>query len=181
VFYGHPGFFVYPAHEMVRRARASGFETRMLPGVSSLDTLITEFGVDPADAGLQIYEATQFLLRRVVPETTAVLVLLQVGMVGLVTATREASSAAALEALVQHLCAYYPRNHVATLYESARQVLLAPRAEHIRLETLPNAAVAQVTTLVIPPASPVEFDAATVRNLGLDRALGGAAQLHTAN
>ena len=32
-FYGHPGFFVYPGHEAVRRARREGFEARLLPGI----------------------------------------------------------------------------------------------------------------------------------------------------
>ena len=32
VFYGHPGVYVKPSHEAVRRARKEGFEARMLPG-----------------------------------------------------------------------------------------------------------------------------------------------------
>src|SRR5690606_15542218 len=35
--YGHPGVFVYPSHESIRRARAEGYPARMLPAVSSED------------------------------------------------------------------------------------------------------------------------------------------------
>src|SRR5688572_29213898 len=38
-FYGHPGIFVYPGQETVRRATAEGFDVRLLPGISSLDCL----------------------------------------------------------------------------------------------------------------------------------------------
>jgi precorrin-2 methylase len=31
-FYGHPGVFVYPSHEAIRRARSEGYTAKMLPG-----------------------------------------------------------------------------------------------------------------------------------------------------
>ena len=34
-FYGHPGIFLYPGHEAVRRTRNSGL--RGAPGISALD------------------------------------------------------------------------------------------------------------------------------------------------
>lgn len=34
-FYGHPGVFVYPTHESVRRTRAAGYPARMLPAISA--------------------------------------------------------------------------------------------------------------------------------------------------
>src|SRR5215218_7809673 len=30
--YGHPGVFVYPSHESIRRLRSEGYEAKMLPG-----------------------------------------------------------------------------------------------------------------------------------------------------
>src|SRR5205809_2021168 len=35
--YGHPGVFVYPSHEAIRRARAEGYVARILAGISSED------------------------------------------------------------------------------------------------------------------------------------------------
>ena len=81
-FYGHPGVFVLPSHEAIRRARAEGFAAEMLPGVSAEDCLVADLGVDPAASGWQSYEATKFLERRPAVETGAALVLWQIGVVG---------------------------------------------------------------------------------------------------
>ena len=51
-FYGHPGVFVLPSHDAIRRARAEGFDATMLPGVSAEDCLVADLGVDPAAHGL---------------------------------------------------------------------------------------------------------------------------------
>src|SRR3954452_19654831 len=40
--YGHPGVFVYPSHESVRRARAEGYDAQMLPGISAEDCLFAD-------------------------------------------------------------------------------------------------------------------------------------------
>jgi precorrin-2 methylase len=50
-FYGHPGVAVWASHAAIRRARAEGFEARMLPGVSSVDCLFADLGIDPSPIG----------------------------------------------------------------------------------------------------------------------------------
>jgi len=62
-FYGHPGVFVTPSHEAIRRVRELGLNAQMLPGVSAEDCLIADLGIDPSRFGCQSYEATQFLFR----------------------------------------------------------------------------------------------------------------------
>jgi hypothetical protein len=57
-----------------------GVSARMLPGVSAEDNLIADLGVDPA--GLQSYEATGFLVYKYRFDTSAGLVLWQVGVLG---------------------------------------------------------------------------------------------------
>ena len=47
VFCGHPGVFVYPGHESIRRASMAC----MLPGISAEDCLFTELGIDPSKNG----------------------------------------------------------------------------------------------------------------------------------
>ena len=48
VFYGHPGVFVHPGHESIRRAHMEGFPACMLPGISAEDCLFAELGIDPS-------------------------------------------------------------------------------------------------------------------------------------
>jgi uncharacterized protein YabN with tetrapyrrole methylase and pyrophosphatase domain len=138
-FYGHPGMFVLPAGEAVRRARSEGLDARMLPGVSSLDCLLADLGVDPAAAGLQMYEATSFAARSPTVETGASLVLWQVGVV---------ESPAAL---VQALLSWYPATHELIVYEASPYPVVRPRADPILLGALEAATLTPRSTLYVPP------------------------------
>ncbi len=82
LFYGHPGVFVTPSHNAISIARQEGYDAVMLPAISAEDCLYADLGVDPSIPGLQIYEATDFLLRRRNVDTSVNLVLFQVGCVG---------------------------------------------------------------------------------------------------
>jgi uncharacterized protein YabN with tetrapyrrole methylase and pyrophosphatase domain len=82
VFYGHSGVFVAPPAELRRTARSAGYQVRMLPGVSALDNLFSDLGLDPGITGLQSYEATAFMLRAPIFEPSAPLVLWQIGVLG---------------------------------------------------------------------------------------------------
>lgn len=82
LFYGHPGVFVTPSHNAIAIARKEGYDAVMLPAVSAEDCLYADLGVDPSMPGLQIYEATDLLLRRRRPDTTLNVILFQVGCIG---------------------------------------------------------------------------------------------------
>lgn len=82
VFYGHPGVFVTPSHNAIAIARREGYEAEMLPGISAEDCLYADLGVDPSIPGLQIFEATDLLLRQRRIDPTMNLILFQVGCVG---------------------------------------------------------------------------------------------------
>jgi uncharacterized protein YabN with tetrapyrrole methylase and pyrophosphatase domain len=138
-FYGHPGVFVAPSGEAIRRARREGIEARMLPGVSSLDCLFADLGVDPAAAGLQTYEASDFIRRRPAVERRAALVLWQVGVV------------ASRDALVTALQDSYPVTHGVVVYEASPYPGVEPRADSITLGELGDAELSQVSTLYVPP------------------------------
>ena len=81
-FYGHPGVFVTPSHEAIRRVRELGLNAQMLPGVSAEDCLIADLGIDPSRFGCQSYEATQFMFRdyRIDPYMTQII--WQIGLAG---------------------------------------------------------------------------------------------------
>jgi len=117
--YGHPGVFVYPSHEAIRRARAEGYEARMLPGISAEDCLFADLGVDPGISGCQSYEATDFMAnaRRIDP--TSSVILWQIGVVGDATFKRHGYDLSAFPLLIERLLEYYPPTHVTYLYEAA--------------------------------------------------------------
>jgi uroporphyrin-III C-methyltransferase len=141
-FYGHPGMFVLPAGEAIRRAQSEGIPAKMLPGVSSLDCLFADLGVDPAAAGLQTYEATDFLRRAPGLEPRASLVLWQVGVV-----ESRAELAGALRS-------WYPERHELVVYEASSYPGVPPRAEPVALERLERAELSPRSTLYVPPLEP---------------------------
>ena len=166
-FYGHPGVFVRPGHEAVRRARDEGHRARMLPAVSALDCLVADLGIDPAATGLQSYEATDFLVHRRPADPAALLVLWQIGVVGELGVTMEPRREN-VALLVERLAETYPRDHEAILYEASPYPLVADSIVlRLPLEGLPEARVPLLSTLVVPPAQAARRDSDVAARLGL--------------
>jgi hypothetical protein len=166
-FYGHPGVFVNPGHEAIRRARAEGYAARMQPAISALDCLVADLGIDPAETGLQSYEATDFVMYRRRPDTAATLVLWQIGVVGELGYATEPRRES-LDLVVDRLAAAYPPGHEVVLYEASPFPLVAdPFIERLPFEELPAAAVPLLATLVVPPARKPRRDREAMKRLGL--------------
>jgi uncharacterized protein YabN with tetrapyrrole methylase and pyrophosphatase domain len=166
--YGHPGVFVTPSHESMRRARAEGFPARMLPAVSAEDCLFADLGVDPSVAGCQSYEATDFLLRRRIFDPTSALVLWQIGTVGSVEAAEEAQPTG-LPVLVEILLEHYPAEHEVVVYEASPYPVFQPLADRMPLRDLTAARVTALATLYVPPLEPRPVDVTMLNRLGLPR------------
>jgi uncharacterized protein YabN with tetrapyrrole methylase and pyrophosphatase domain len=167
-FYGHPGVFVYPSHEAIRRARGEGFRARMLPGVSAEDCLFADLGLDPAIHGCRSYEATDFLVRRQPVDPTTGLVLWQVGAIGVATYHRRSVwRTDGLRVLADRLLAHYPAHHRVTAYTAATLPVCAPGIARLPLAELPAAELSVAATLYVPPAAVPPADPAAVSRLGL--------------
>jgi uncharacterized protein YabN with tetrapyrrole methylase and pyrophosphatase domain len=77
---GNPGFLDTVAAHLRRRCDAQGIPFSALPGVSSIDTLLTELFL-PGSLGLQMFEATAFCRQRPRIDPRVPLLLFQPGMV----------------------------------------------------------------------------------------------------
>jgi uncharacterized protein YabN with tetrapyrrole methylase and pyrophosphatase domain len=165
-FYGHPGIFVYPSHEAVRRARDEGYRARMLPAVSAEDCLFADLGVDPGAAGCQGYEATDFLIRRREVDPTAALILWQIAVIGeavySTTLRRDG-----LAVLAQYLRTWYEADHQVTLYEASPYPLVEAAVATMALADLPGADATALSTLYVPPLEPRPRDPEMMKRLGL--------------
>ncbi|MDX6741533.1 SAM-dependent methyltransferase [Actinocorallia sp. A-T 12471] len=62
--YGHPQVYRYPTTLLRRAAPLLGLRLEVIAGVSALDTLLIDVGYDFSRDGLQMYDATDVLLRR---------------------------------------------------------------------------------------------------------------------
>jgi precorrin-6B methylase 1 len=165
-FYGHPGIYVYPARVALERARAEGHEARMFPGISSLDCLFADLGLDPALSGCQIHHATDLLLRRTEPDVAALLLLLQIGVIGQ-PAHHDRPDWSRLPVLIEYLSGFYPRDHEVIAYEASPFPIAGPVVERAPLSRLGEATLTVGMTLVVPPATTREADPTMLGRLGL--------------
>jgi len=156
VFYGHPGVFVNPSHKSIKVARSEGYEARMLPGVSAEDCLFADIGVDPAP-GCQTFEATAFLLRKLPFDTSNIVILWQIGVVGEAT-YNPGYDQAGLILLLDYLREFYPGDHEVIVYEAAQYVVCDPVIQKVKLQELLQAKITPISTLYIPPYGTRDVD-----------------------
>ena len=155
--YGHPGIFVYPTHEAIRRARAEGFKARMLPAISAEACLVADLGIDML-AGAQSFEATDFLMNARYLDPFSHVMLWQIGGLGDPTFKRHRFDIRGLPQLVQKLLWYYSPWHTAYLYEAALYPWVEPSIRPGPLGYLPYTAITPSATLYIPPIGPARPD-----------------------
>lgn len=135
----------------------------VFPGISSFDTLLVDLGIDIAFNGVQMYEATDLLLRRrpIQPDVTCII--WQPTIFGDPTYPTEPYTSAQFEPLQDYLLRFYPPEHEASLVMTKTFPLTRSVVQHLRLRDL--AAELErgpyAGTLYIPAVEqrPVEDDA----------------------
>ncbi len=171
VFYGHPGVFVSPSHEAIKRVRAAGLPATMLPGISAEDCLIADVGFDPAEAGCAQFEATQFLFYRQAVQASSHLILWQLGVVGDHTLTTRVPGKGGLHALQEKLLRYFPADHRIAIYEAPTLAVGSARIDWLPLEALAEARVSEISTLFVPATGKPEPDFQSLAAMGLTEEL----------
>lgn len=167
-FYGHPSIFVAPAREAVRRARDLGYPARLLPAISALDCMYADLGVDPGVRGIQIFESSDFVVNRRIPDPATPLVILQAGAAGVTLYTEEAAAEPArVAALARALRQFYEPSHHVVVYESAPLPIVQTRADWMPLSALESATLSVYSTLFVPAARKAASDSAMLARLGL--------------
>lgn len=153
--YGHPLVFAYPPFLIRRMASLVGLSVSIKPGVSCLDTLLTDLWVDPATSGMLVYEASDVLIagRKFLPDVGAVV--LQIGSVETALYSTAKNKPERFDRFVNHLLQFYPPEHVIHGFSSAPTGLTPPAVLSFSLKDM-RAAAEQITsafTLYIPPVS----------------------------
>lgn len=151
--YGHPKMYCYPTILIQRAAKLLDLKVMVLPGISSLDTLLVDLGIDPGFDGLQIYEATDLVIRRRPLQTDVSCVILQAPIVMEAYNKPGSPSIDNLRLLQNYLLDFYPDQHNAILIVSKTHPLLEPIMQKIPLGRLVMAMQQgfSVGTLFIPP------------------------------
>jgi precorrin-3B methylase len=157
-FYGHPGVFAWPAHKAIEIARNEGFQAHMEPGISAEDCLYADLGIDPGKYGCQHYEASQLMLYKRQLDTSAYLIVWQVGVAGDQSLARFSTGCAHRQVLVDLLACDYPLDHEVIIYEAATLPVHKPRIEMLALGELARADIDMHATVVIPPSTSLQVN-----------------------
>jgi uncharacterized protein YabN with tetrapyrrole methylase and pyrophosphatase domain len=171
-FYGHPGVFAFAPHKVIELARAEGFPAHMEPGISAEDCLYADLGIDPGRMGCQHYEASQFMFYRRSIDTSAYLVLWQVGIAGDRSFKRYATEPAYRQLLIELLAEYYPLDHEVIIYEAATLPISEPRIQKLPLNELTTIALHLQSTMILPPCQTMQRNEVMLARIEeLDRVL----------
>lgn len=155
-FYGHPGVFAQAPHRAIAMAREEGFQATMEPGISAEDCLYADLGIDPGEFGCQHYEASQLMFYQRRIDTGAYLVIWQPGVAGDRSYRRFSTPDSYRKLLVDLLAQDYPLDHECTIYQAATLPFQTPRIERRSLGSLAKASMDAQSTLVLPPAAPLQ-------------------------
>ncbi len=172
--YGHPGVFAFSTHESIRRARAAGYRARMIAGISADACLYADLGIDPADSGLQSFEATDFLVHHRKHDPRSALILWQIGIIGEWGFKAKAApwNPQGLTILTDALRLDYDERHEVVVYEASPYVMYEAAIARVPLSQLPHARVTPLSTLYVPPGEPAYPDLDLLRRFGVERAAG---------
>ena len=151
---GHPFVGVLASGLILRGAAALGLEVEAQPGISAMDCIMAELGLDPLRAGLQSYEATDMLLRRRPLQPDVPALIWQAGVVESCLHSTRPSRPERFERLRDHLLAFYPAAHPVTAVFASPHPFVPTERWSVPLGQLDAAAphLHAGFTLYLPPA-----------------------------
>jgi len=167
---GNPMFYNDISWNIAAIAKKRRLRVEALPAVSCIDVLPMQLGFEPADLGLQIFEATQLVLYEFPINPSLSTLILQIGYLFVrLTSPPSRWRRGAFAPLVFHLRKFFPENHPAVFIESASSRLKPTVAfwsevgeiDKYRDEITPS------MTLYLPRAGVPKFDAARWNQLDL--------------
>jgi len=152
---GHPLIYVTPTELILKKAKRLRLSTSVLPGISSLDTMILQLNLNIAHNGVQAFECNRFVYFGIEPDPRVPLFLFQPGGLGTGVLTQEhQSSPRRFQELLRALRKTYPASHQCCLLTSQHQFGRPGRAHWFALGRLCSKA-AQIdynVTLYVPPS-----------------------------
>jgi uncharacterized protein YabN with tetrapyrrole methylase and pyrophosphatase domain len=168
VTYGNPLSYDSVAQALVREVPQRNCGVEVIPGISSIDTILCDLGVDMAP-GIQVYEASWLVAAEAPLNVSVAAILLQLGHFGTARAHyRERRGAETLAGLVAYLSRSYPLSHRVHLVQSS------DGSEGTLIRQLPIAELAKVgnndraESVYIPALTPPILGADAIQGVGKD-------------
>jgi tetrapyrrole methylase family protein/MazG family protein len=164
--YGHPTIFSTLTSMLLAGARRFAVSAAVYPGISSIDAIVAELGLDPGRVALQVHEATELLVYDRSLDPSSALLIFQASQLETRIHSTMPNSPTRLEQLVDRLSATHGPSHVVTVLEV--QGTRTGRHWSGPLNGLAAAAPtfgAMVTLYVPPRARPLVRDATMLEQL----------------
>jgi hypothetical protein len=153
--HGHPLVAALPPFLVMERAKARGLRVRVLPGVSSIDTIMADLRLDPVVHGIQMYEATDLLLRRRPLQPDVPALIWQIGPLETCLHTMRVSRPERFDRFLAHLRLFYSARHEVVAIYCAPHAVMPPTILRFALEDMGSRAaeIHAGFSLYIPPVS----------------------------
>jgi len=153
ITYGHPLVFVAPTKTIAIEGPRRGLRVKTLPAISSMDGLFIDLNLDPGVEGLQMYEATDLLVRRRPLQADVPALIWQIGALETIHYLAANSKPERFERFKSYLMEFYPANHVVTITATSTLPIAKPKLIQTPLSELQahHAEIGVPETLYIPP------------------------------
>ena len=153
--YGHPWVYCYPTTLITRAAALLDLHVEVFPGISAFDAMLVDLGVDIAQNGIQMYEASDVLLRRRPLQTDVDCIIWQPTVVGDPTCPAGPYAPQQFEPLQRFLLEAYPADHTVHLVTSKYHPMLRSQVSATRLADLARSLAGEpsIGTLYLPALS----------------------------
>jgi len=150
--YGHPLVYSLPPFIVISAAAAIGLKVKVLPGISSLDTLFVDLRFDPCTQGVQMYEATDILLRQRPLQPDVPCFIWQIGAIESRLYSTAQSMPARFVKIKEYLLKFYPADHKMIAVYSSSMPLVPSILTEFTLNTMEEIAadLHQGVTVFIP-------------------------------
>ncbi len=137
ITHGHPLFLVSASDIILDRARSRNLTVRVLPSVSSFDTLLCDLQTDYG-YGIQIFDATSMLINGWVPNPKIPVLIFQIATTLNDCVERGEPSTRSLAPLIDLIAPLYPTEHECVVLHSASFLLERPAFIRTRLRSVQN-------------------------------------------
>ncbi|HEX3742663.1 MAG TPA: SAM-dependent methyltransferase [Bryobacteraceae bacterium] len=153
--HGHPLVAALPPFRVMELAKARGLRVRVLPGVSAIDTIMADLRLDPVVHGIQMYEATDLLLRRRPLQPDVPALIWQIGPLETCLHTMRVSRPERFDRFIAHLRLFYPAGHEVVAIYCSPHALMQATILRFALEEMGSKApeIHSGFSLYIPPVS----------------------------
>ncbi len=153
--HGHPLVAVYAPFLIMDMAKLLDITVSVSPGVSAFDSIVAELGIDPSIEGLQMYEATDLLLRQRPLQPDVPALIWQIGNLETRLHTMRKSRPERFARFVEFLSRFYPKNHPVIAVYTSPHPLMPAQVLRFPLSELPRHAeeIHAGFSLFLPAAS----------------------------